>query len=256
MYSRVEQTFYLMAAILLMSAMFIISPDSRRTGDELARFKQEVRFAISSSIGQTMPNADPRHNFEFVFDSSRQFYRQSAAIAAPLMVPKEGSLEVLAAIINHGNETAKISSNISQARTAIFDYGKMQINAAHTVVASKINAVQLHTVKRKPVAVNESALKPNFVNLELIDPEPVKDIIPDFVKEYRRNKDALTLIPLDPKEIARLPEEGRVAGASVSKRLMPPNWSTLTDNITGQQYCIALFNGEVSKYAGECKYDL
>jgi hypothetical protein len=32
-------------------------------------------------------------------------------------------------------------------------------------------------------------------------------------------------------------------------------WVTLRDNFTGQTYCIALYNGEVNKYLGPCKYD-
>lgn len=32
-------------------------------------------------------------------------------------------------------------------------------------------------------------------------------------------------------------------------------WVTMQDNITGQLYCVAIFNNEVNKYLGPCKYD-
>ncbi len=32
-------------------------------------------------------------------------------------------------------------------------------------------------------------------------------------------------------------------------------WVTVRDNNTGQLYCLAIYNGEVNKYLGECKYD-
>lgn len=32
-------------------------------------------------------------------------------------------------------------------------------------------------------------------------------------------------------------------------------WVTIKDNFTGQLYCLAVYNGEVNKYMGPCKYD-
>ncbi len=39
---------------------------------------------------------------------------------------------------------------------------------------------------------------------------------------------------------------------SVSGTITGP-WFTATDGLTGQKYCVALFNGEFNKYIGECK---
>lgn len=32
-------------------------------------------------------------------------------------------------------------------------------------------------------------------------------------------------------------------------------WATMQDGVTGQIYCVAIFNGETNKYLGECKRD-
>ena len=55
---------------------------------------------------------------------------------------------------------------------------------------------------------------------------------------------------------------GTVAGASIDLRAMtdPVNsqnqpWVTMRDALTGQYYCLAVYNGEVNKYLGPCKFD-
>lgn len=53
-------------------------------------------------------------------------------------------------------------------------------------------------------------------------------------------------------------ESGSVAGWSAPSTT-PVNldnpWFTVVDGFTGQVYCMAIYNGEVNKYLGECKYD-
>ncbi|MEJ0021974.1 MAG: hypothetical protein WDN47_05415 [Candidatus Doudnabacteria bacterium] len=50
---------------------------------------------------------------------------------------------------------------------------------------------------------------------------------------------------------------GVIAGAAVNAVDAPVNqensWVTIQDNFTGQKYCLAIYNGEVNKYLGECK---
>ncbi len=43
---------------------------------------------------------------------------------------------------------------------------------------------------------------------------------------------------------------GDVAGVSIDA-----TWVTLQDVITGQPYCLAIYNSNVNKYLGSCKYD-
>ncbi len=51
------------------------------------------------------------------------------------------------------------------------------------------------------------------------------------------------------------PEVGVVSGLSneAVNEVMP--WVTMRDNLTGQLYCVALYNGELNKYLGACRYD-
>ncbi|OGE88064.1 MAG: hypothetical protein A3J07_01700 [Candidatus Doudnabacteria bacterium RIFCSPLOWO2_02_FULL_49_13] len=48
---------------------------------------------------------------------------------------------------------------------------------------------------------------------------------------------------------------GAVAGALVEPVNGDLPWVTMRDNLTGQLYCIAIYNSEVNKYLGPCKYD-
>lgn len=52
---------------------------------------------------------------------------------------------------------------------------------------------------------------------------------------------------------------GQVAGASVQSgnpvNSVAQPWVTIQDNFTGQLYCLAVYNGDVNKYLGPCKYD-
>jgi len=84
-------------------------------------------------------------------------------------------------------------------------------------------------------------------DLEVLPPDkfmseaPIYNIVPDYAE-------ALSGKP-----------EGQVAGASVQSG-NPVNstnqpWVTIQDNFTGQLYCLAVYNGNVNKYLGPCKYD-
>ncbi len=53
-------------------------------------------------------------------------------------------------------------------------------------------------------------------------------------------------------------DTGEVAGASINNT-HPVNidtpWVTIKDNLTGQLYCLAIYNGSVNQYLGACKND-
>ncbi len=56
---------------------------------------------------------------------------------------------------------------------------------------------------------------------------------------------------------ATISQSGSVAGAVLDNS--PVNiekpWVTMKDNLTGQLYCVALYNGELNKYMGPCAND-
>lgn len=51
------------------------------------------------------------------------------------------------------------------------------------------------------------------------------------------------------------PEAGAVSGLSNEAVNEVVPWVTMRDNLTGQLYCVALYNGELNKYLGACRYD-
>ncbi|HEV8601698.1 MAG TPA: hypothetical protein VGQ87_03855 [Patescibacteria group bacterium] len=53
---------------------------------------------------------------------------------------------------------------------------------------------------------------------------------------------------------------GLVAGTWLFEKEQPVNsqaqpWVTVQDNMTGQLFCLAIYDGEVNKYSGPCRYD-
>lgn len=86
----------------------------------------------------------------------------------------------------------------------------------------------------------------NTINLEnhnaLAQEElPTSQTIPNFMEE----EPLYNLVPY--REVVKTIETPVVAGANTGV------WSTITDAITGQAYCLAVFNGEVNQYLGTCE---
>lgn len=68
------------------------------------------------------------------------------------------------------------------------------------------------------------------------------------------------ILPANPakNQVAKSLVQPIVAG-NFMMNFQPANkegqWVTLQDNFTDQIYCVAIYNGEVNKYLGPCKYD-
>ncbi len=111
----------------------------------------------------------------------------------------------------------------------------------------------------------------------LTQPESDQDIIYVFKTVYLTFADAVSgqhgevagVQTISPDNFMKEPaiynilpsnETPNVAGISVfNTDNQPVNtekpWVTIQDNFTGQKYCLAIYNGEVNKYLGACKYD-
>jgi hypothetical protein len=94
---------------------------------------------------------------------------------------------------------------------------------------------------------NNSGLAINYEEVEL----------PQVPSNFMQEEPLYNLIPY--RTIVKTINDGAVAGAFVSvdvpanTKSMP--WVTLKDNLTGQLYCLAVYNGAVNQYMGPCKYD-
>lgn len=77
-------------------------------------------------------------------------------------------------------------------------------------------------------------------------------MIPEIIEEPIYN-----IVPEGYRETAEVIAEPEVAGAAIFKRTPTgsKSWMTIEDAITRQQYCLAIYNGEVNKYLGECHYE-
>jgi hypothetical protein len=102
------------------------------------------------------------------------------------------------------------------------------------------------------------AFNPNYGNQTAIayTEVPLPESIPNFMSE----EPLYNLVPyrevVKTLQVAPTPV---VAGAVISLD-QPVNspevpWVTMTDNLTGQLYCVAIYNGTVNQYLGACKHD-
>jgi hypothetical protein len=126
---------------------------------------------------------------------------------------------------------AVLSSNPEADEDIAYVFSKVYLSFAKALPLQKS-----HSAPKNPYADVQLPSKPaNFMTQE-----PVYNIIP-----YR--------------SVVKTYEDGEVAGAVIS-RDEPVNtqqdpWVTLKDNLTGQLYCLAVYDGTVNKYIGPCKYD-
>ncbi len=102
------------------------------------------------------------------------------------------------------------------------------------------------------------AINPNYGNQTAVAYTEV--LLPESVPNFMAEEPLYNLVPY--REVVRtLPSmlTPAVAGADVSLD-QPVNspelpWVTMTDNSTGQLYCVAIYNGTFNQYLGACKRD-
>jgi hypothetical protein len=100
------------------------------------------------------------------------------------------------------------------------------------------------------------AFNPNYGNPSAIayTEMPLPSEIPNFMSE----EPLYNLVPY--REVVKtLQTTPVVAGTAVSVEV-PVNseelpWVTMSDNSTGQLYCVAIYNGTVNQYLGPCQRD-
>ena len=88
-------------------------------------------------------------------------------------------------------------------------------------------------------------------NVAANQPEQPPIDLAHFMKEP-----ALSNIVPEPEDLV-VKMAGSVSGTLLDEEAVNQDrpWVTIRDNFTGQLYCMAVYNGEVNKYLGPCKYD-
>lgn len=90
---------------------------------------------------------------------------------------------------------------------------------------------------------------------------PTEDALLNIIP-YSENE--IFLDPYFSEDLAYMPEGGRILGESIRvdaetklepTRAVPVVWTNLNDSITGEAYCVAIFNGTVNSYPGMCAKD-
>jgi len=233
MYKRIEISFYLLSAFVLIGVMFLIHPARI---EPTAQFQQTVLTQVVSAWDEIIVGVNPIEDLKFVYTSVDKFYSDSATAAIALLTPVPTPPEAERAI-----------DNIAFAVSELLNFAPDQIETTTLAQAEQKQELE------DPIY---NIIPPFEENEDVIDK------LDEFIK------DELLAINELWSELEKM-EEGVVAGESIEKATIsydsksmsaPVNdsdrpWVTLKDNLTGQKYCVAIYNNEVNKYLGECKYD-
>jgi hypothetical protein len=180
-------------------------------------FQDKVVGEVSIVWNDLMDGYRPWEEVAFIWNGVSTFFDESANQTIALLQPTEMPNEVRYAI-----------DHVAFATAELFDF-------------------------RAPI---ENA--PVNVAVTTISHPSAREVVLSFEELYEEMMQLEEELMFD-EQSAILETKPQVAGVETSFS-EPVNskerpWVTLTDNITGQEYCVSIYNSEVNKYLGECKYD-
>ncbi len=221
MYKRIEQFFYVASAFVLLGTMFIIKQPANQ---EVAAFRDDVIGQFTIAFKQVVHTNSSLESVQLVWNGVNDFYGHSA-----------------------------------DQMIALLDVGEMSPDVQQGVDNIAFAATNIFNIKNEllPTTQVASIIQSTTSSVGYIGPT-LKDVVSAGVENVMQKIES---VQLTPKVEVEVPQKatGQVAGVSTHDE-QPVNspqkpWVTLVDNITGQKYCVAIYNEEVNKYLGECQYD-
>lgn len=183
---------------------------------EVASFQSEVKNEIGIAWVQTFGDQPVFDEVRFVIESVNEFYVQSADAMIALLEPTVAEEDM-------NNMLAALATEFKVAYVGL---------VTNTWNEPKVASSNVEEVSA-PVLINE-----NFM-LE----KPVANILPDEVLATWEALESMSR----PVELAKS-EDNKLAVAAST-------WVNLKDGMTGQIYCVGIFNASVNQYLGPCKND-
>lgn len=212
---RAQHLLYLLSAFVLLNAFFVLQP---ARAEEVRVFQRDIRVKSVLATVQVVGDYEFFDGLDMVWRGINDFYASSAENFLALLEPRGTDDDVIYVF-------SQIYLSFNEAFRAERQGG--------VVAGERTEAVEI-----------------DFETF--MSEEPLRNIIPD------------PEVPLSLGSF--LKTEPRVAGVAVVNqggeeyyygevvnRNQP--WVSIKDNWNGEIYCIALYNGEVNKYSGKCKYD-
>ena len=187
------------------------------TSPEVTTLQSEIKHEISVAWEQTIGDEPFLTDLVTVLEGVEAFYTQSADAMIALLEDRTGSDRDLAWIFNQTYNSIAASFKPKATELAVNQVGGTQIEA------------------------EEELDMPNFMA-----EAPILNIVPEGFK-LETSSPVVAGVSNSTPETFVYPDTTPV-------NLTQP-WVTIKDNTTGQLYCLAVYNGEVNKYLGECKYE-
>ncbi|MBI2607484.1 MAG: hypothetical protein HYW51_01535 [Candidatus Doudnabacteria bacterium] len=184
---------------------------------ELQEFKKDIRNQFTQAFIQTIGDQPfVADHVSLVWSSINNFYNQATDSTLALLAPGGSEDDLMRIAWGVRDRFAAIVRDLEYARTGRFD---------------RLRTGRVAGENSDPRLRQDFGGQANLTNIHPNDPkfmteEPLRNIVPEslLIDDQPRNND------------------------------FP--WVTLQDNITGQFYCVAIYDEEVNKYLGPCKLDL
>ena len=204
MYGRLEQIYYVLAAVVLTAGLFVLTESKIA---EVTAFQNEIKTEFKIAFLQTIGDQPVLADVELIAGGVNDFYVQAA------------------------DELIAMFSQPETDQDVIYVFGRVYNTFAQAV----------HQIRAGEVATqNDPMIAANFMT----EP-PVYNIVPEnwhTPETFSVTQPKIAGVSTYKPEILAYPQ------ANVG---LP--WVTLKDNVTGELYCTAIYNGEVNKYVGPCK---
>jgi hypothetical protein len=184
---------------------------------ETSKLQDQVQKEFTAVFSDLVRQSEPLADLGLIFNGVDQFYFQSSQELMALLEVQDNPVQV-EMLIDH----------VAFATAELFDFtGSINNNYPIAITAAPI--------LRSEFNASEIAYFDTSITVEpspSVSTEPTADLVS---------------------------QPPQVAGSSthwsepVNNAVKP--WVTLRDNVTGRDYCVSIYNNEVNKYPGECKYD-
>jgi hypothetical protein len=216
MTKAVYQSMFISLSALLLAVLFVVQPTDSQ---DMKAFQNQIKEQFAQASMQLLRGPNLGEPFALVWSSVDAFYAESATAAIALL--QNDALSDLALLFD---------SNYEQ---------NMEVAFA-PIVGRIIEPTEEALLNIVPYDENEYLLDPYFND--------------DLVYMLDENGEVSGIVAGESIDASDVPADSQVRSQPEEPLVQRPpvTWMTITDSITGQPNCVAIFNGTINAYAGPC----
>lgn len=217
-----ERIFYFLSAVVLTSAGFVLTPS---TNQNVVDFQKLVKEEFVTATIQVFGDQPVFDESIFVIETITEFYHRSADEMIILLTPTHGEDEAM----------NKVAINVYSGL-------KVALNPKTYASPSQIGSLSGTFGYSKPEVLGSETTSP--LSFDLV-------ISGNFMEEAA----IYNIVPEDWVASSSQTQAVDLAQDQSTEAVVSATWVSMKDGVTGQVYCVGIFNSEVNRYLGSCKND-